>query len=373
VILAITGFSNSGKTTIFNALTGLNLDTTTYPTSITPDLKPHFGMVRVPDKRLERLSVIYKPKKTTHATIEYIDYAGITSTASGGSAAHNTKVFGIIKDSDAIMHVVRVFEDTSVTHPLADINPFRDVKSFETELIFGDLELVEKRLERIESSSKTGKKHDETDIQLLLKCKKALEEEISLRNLAFTDEERRAILSYQFLSIKPEFIVLNVDEKQISSDRLKKLQEEIENYLKNIQQDTIPPVVPLCGKIEMELAQLPQEEAKAFLVDLGLEESAMHKLCRISYNSIGLISFFTVIKDEVRAWTIQKGTAALKAAGKVHSDMERGFIRAEVVHFNDFVSSEEDIVKAKAKGLVRLEGKNYTVHDGDIINFKFNV
>ncbi|MBI5057182.1 MAG: redox-regulated ATPase YchF [Nitrospirae bacterium] len=367
--LTITGFSNSGKTTVFNALTGLNLATTTYPTVISPDLEPQIGMVKVPDVRIERLTAVFDPKKTTYATVEYVDYAGITK----GDVSHNTKVFNLLKDADAVVHVVRAFEDGSIIHPMGSVDTVRDVKSFEAELILGDLELVEKRLQKIEEQAKKGKKQDEADKQLLLKCKKALEEEISLRNLEFNEEEKRLMLPYQFLSTMPEIIALNIDEKDINSDKIKNFQNEIEAYFKSAGQSSVPPVLSLCGKIEMEIAQLPADEAKVFLEDLGIAEPAMNMLCRISYAALGLISFFTVGKDEVRAWTIKKGTTAQMAAGKIHSDIERGFIRAEVVSYEDYVSSGEDMVKAKEKGLFRLEGKTYPVRDGDIINFKFNV
>ncbi len=367
--LIITGFSNSGKTTVFNALTGLNLPVTIYPTSITPELEPHFGVVKIPDTRVDRLSAIYDPKKTTYATVEYVDYAGITS----GDVAHNTKVFNLMKDADAIAHVVRAFEDDAVIHPMAGIDPVRDVKSFEAELILGDLEFVEKRLLRIEDQAKRGKKPGEADRHLLLKCKKALEDEISLRNLEFNEDEKRLMLPYQLLSTMPEIIVINIGEKDINSDRVKNRQHEIEAYFMERRQSAAPPVLAFCGKIEMEIAQLSPDEAKAFLDDLGIDEPAMRKLCHVSYDALGLISFITVGKDEVRAWTIKKGTNAQQAAGKIHSDIERGFIRAEAVHYKDFISSDEDMHKAKEKGLVRLEGKTYLVQDGDIINFKFNV
>ncbi len=379
--LAITGFSNSGKTTVFNALTGLNLDTTTYPTLISPEVEPHTGIVIIPDKRVDRLSSIYKRKKTTYATVEYSDYAGIVSASSGGDASQNSRVFDLIKDADAIVHVVRAFEDDSIIHPMGNTDPVRDVKSFETELILGDLEFVEKRLERIELATKKGKRQDDSGKQLLLKCKKVLEDELSLRNISFSEEEKRIMSSFQFLTTMPEIIVLNIGEKDINSDRIKKIQGEIEDYLdgklqsnlKEKNQNITPPVITLCGKIEMEIIQLKPEDAKAFLDDLKIEEPAMHRLCRISYDAPGLVSFFTVGKNEVKAWTIKKETEALKAAGKIHSDMERGFIRAEVISFSDFVSSEEDMVKAREKGLLRLEGKTYIVKDGDLINFKFNV
>jgi len=367
--LVITGFSNSGKTTIFNALTGLNLEITPYPTLISAEIKPHIGTVRVPDKRLDRLSSIYQPKKTTYSTVEYVDYLGIIPVSSGGSPAQNNKVFDLIKEAEAIVHVVRAFENESVMHPLGGIDPVRDVKSFETELIWGDLEFIERRLEKIELTAKRGLKQDESDRYFLLKCKEALEGETPLRNILFSEEEKRIMLSYQLLSTIPEIIVLNTGEKDLNTDKVKSYQKEIENYYKERKH----PVIAICGKIEMELIQLSQNEARIFLDDLGIEEQAINKLCRVSYEVLDLISFFTVIRDEVRAWAIKKGTTALKAAGKVHSDIERGFIRAEVINFEDFVSSDEDMVKAKGKGLVRLEGKTYVVKDGDIINFKFNV
>jgi len=367
--LTITGFSNSGKTTVFNALTGLNIPTTIYPTVISPELEPHIGVVKIPDARIDRLTTVFQPKKTTHATVEYVDYAGITK----GDVSHNTKVFNLLKDAVAIVHVARVFEDESIIHPLGSVDPVRDVRSFESELILGDLELVEKRLQKIEEQARRGKKQDEADRHLLMKCKKALEDGISLRNLEFNDDEKRLMLPYQFLSTMPEIIVLNIGESDINSDRVKDLRNEIESYFKGTGQSAVPPVVALCGKIEMEIAQLSEDEAKAFLDDLGIDEPAMHKLCHVSYDALGLVPFFTVGKDEVRAWTIKKGTNAQQAAGKIHSDIERGFIRAEVVHYQDFVSSEEDMHKAKEKGLARLEGKTYPVQDGDIINFKFNV
>lgn len=371
--LIITGFSNSGKTTVFNALTGLALETTTYPTSISAEVEPHIGVVKLPDTRIDKLSSIYEPKKTTYTTVEYIDFLGITSASAGGSVSQNTKVFNLIKDADAIVHVVRAFEDESIIHPMNRVDPLKDVASFEDELIFGDLELAEKRLEKIEEQEKKGKKQDKADKDLLLKCKNALEGETSLRDIRFDDEEKRLMLPYQFLTTMPEIIVLNINEEDINSDKTKELRSRIETYFKEKGTGTVPPVITLCGKIEMEIAQLPQDEARAFLDDLGIDEPAMNKLCHVSYDALGLISFFTVGQDEVRAWTIRKGTHAQQAAGKIHSDIERGFIRAETVGFNDFITCEASMATVKEKGLARLEGKTYEVKDGDIINFKFNV
>ncbi len=371
--LIITGFSNSGKTTVFNALTGQALETTSYATSLAAAIDPHPGIVKIPDARIDSLSLKYEPKKTTFATVEYIDFPGITTSAAGGDISHNVKVFNLIKDSDAVVHVVRAFEDESIMHPLGSVNPVRDVTSFESELILGDLEFVEKRIKNIKHQEKRGKKQEETDKKLLAKCQAALEEEKSLRNIEFNDDEKRLMLPYQFLSTMPEIIVLNIDESDLNSDKIKKYQDDIETYFKETGQGVIPPVVILCGKIEMEIAQLPSDEAEAFLEDLGIDEPAMNKLCRVSYEALGLISFFTVGQDEVRAWTIRSATHAQQAASKIHSDIERGFIRAETVAYDDFISSGESMTAVKEKGLARLEGKTYEVRDGDIINFKFNV
>lgn len=365
----ITGLANSGKTTIFNALTGLNLQTTPYPTIISKGLVPHHGVVNVPDKRLDDLSSIFKPKKTTYATLEYIDYLGIMS----GDTSHNKTVFEIMKDADAILHVVRCFEDESVIHPSGGINPLRDVISFETEMILGDLEFVEKRLERINEQLKRGKRPDETDKGFLLKCKEALEDELSLRDIEFTDAEKRLMPQYQFLTTIPEIIVLNIDEDAINSEMVRGLEEDIKGYFNKNRKGLIPPVLTICGRIEMEIAQLPEGDRRDFLKEMGIDEPALNRLIRVSYNLLRYISFFTVGKDEVKAWTIKKDTNALTASGKIHSDIERGFIKAEVVGYDDFVSCDKDMHKVREKGLLRLEGKDYIVQDGDIITFKFNV
>jgi GTP-binding protein YchF len=358
---AIIGLANSGKTTIFNALTGLNLEVTTFPTLAA---EPHTGVVRVPDVRLEKLTGIFKPKKTTQATVEYIDYIGLTK----GDMAQNRKVFDLIRDADAIVHVVRGFADESISHPMGSVGPRRDAETVELEMIFGDLELVDKRLERMEEGAKKGKKPSEDERKLLVKCKEALEHETALRDLDFTEDEQMAMRSLQFMSIKPQLIVLNVAEEEMNSAVTKEATEELRGFFKGRQVR----VLDLCGKIEMEIAQLPADEALAFLDDLGIAEPALNKLIHISYELLGFISFLTAGEDEVRAWTIRKGTDAQKAAGKIHSDIERGFIRAEVVAYDDFIA-HGSMAAAREKGLVRLEGKTYPVKDGDIINFRFNV
>jgi len=362
--LAITGFSSSGKTTLFNAITGLNLPVAIYPTLAESGAEPHIGVVNVPDERVDRLASILKPKKKTYATIEYIDYAGLTK-----DAIQNSNVFNILKDADAIVHVIRAFEDPAVLHPSGAVDPVRDVKEFESELILHDLELIEKRLERIALALKKGKKeeaHGERDF--LAKCRKALENETPLRDIDFNKEEKKIMQTYQFLTTKPEIIILNIGEEDLNTDKERELINKINSSLV-----PRPSSLSLGGKLEMEVSQLPEDERGAFLDSLGIKEPAKNKLCRASYEALGLITFFTVVGDEVRAWTIKKGTPAQKAGGKVHSDMERGFIKAEVISFDDFLLSGESMAIAKSKGLLRLEGKDYIVKDGDIINFRFHV
>lgn len=357
--IALIGLSNSGKTTIFNSLTGQSADVTLYPTT---KGSPHIGVVRVPDKRLEKLSEIFKPKKTTYATVEYIEPIGITK----GDMKQNTEVFEHIKDSDAFLHIVRAFEDERVIHPLGNMDPLRDVKIVEYELMFKDFELTEKRLSAIEQSVRKGKKPDEEEKRVLLKCKLALEKETPLRDVNFSDEELKAIRHLQFLSIKPEVIAINISEAELKGGRSKKTQVVVE------EMKSKSPLLMLSGKLEMELRELSPSEARVFLNELGIDEPITDKLIRLIYEHLGLISFFTVLGDEVRAWTIKRGTSALNAAGRVHSDMEKGFIKAEVISFDDFIKAGS-MSNAKANGLLRLEGKTYTVKDGDIINFRFGV
>lgn len=359
VKVAIIGLSNSGKTTVFNALTGQNIETAIYSTT---SGEPNIGIVKVPDTRVEKLAEIYKPKKSTHATIEYIDYVGLTK----GDLKQNRKVFDLIKDADALVHVVRTFEDDSVIHSGGSIDPLRDIGTIELELIFGDLELIEKRLERMEDGKKRGKKPDESEKKLLLKCKDFLMKEIPLRAVEFNEEEHKAMRSFQFLSTVPEIVLLNINERDLNTNQPKDILSSISANYPSL------PVLTLCGKIEMEISQLTDDEKKPFLDELGIDEPASNKLVHTCYAILGLISFLTLGEDEVRAWTIRKNTHALAAAGKVHSDIERGFIRAEVISFEDFMSAGS-MHAAREKGILRLEGKTYEVKDGDIINFRFNI
>ena len=363
--MAIIGLSNSGKTTVFNALTGQNIETTLYATV---NAEPNFGVVKVPDSRLTRLAEIYRPKKTTQATVEYIDYIGLTK----GDVDQNRKVFDLVKDADAIVHVVRAFDAESVSHPLNDVNPLRDIETLELELVFGDLEFVEKRLERMEDGARRGKKPNEAEKKFLLKCKGVLESELPLRSVTFDEEELKIMKPLQFISTKPEVTVLNIGERDLNSERASSLHRDAERYFADRGISSTSRIVTLCGKIEMDIAQLTSDEARAFLDELGIKEPALNSLIYMSYDLLGLISFLTYGEDEVRAWTIVRGTNAQKAAGKIHSDIERGFIRAEVTSYDDFISLGS-MATVREKGLLRLEGKTYNVKDGDMINFRFNV
>ncbi len=357
--VAFIGLSNSGKTTLFNALTGQNLEMTIYPTT---SGTPNLGVVKVPDERLDKLSEIFKPKKTTYTTIEYIDYIGLTK----GDPVQNRKVFDLIKDVDAIVNVVRAFEDDSVIHPLGTVDPLRDIETVEFELIFEDLELIDKRLDKMEQVLKRGKKPDELEKKILLKCKESLDKGIPLKDVVFDENDQRAIRHLQFISIKPEIIVLNIGEDKLNTIYPKEIEEKIIKHYPSSQ------ILTICGKLEMEISQLPQEEAKLFLNDLKIFEPASIRLIHMCYETLGLITFFTTVGDELKAWSIKKGTNAVKAAGKIHSDIEKGFIKAEVISYYDFITVG-NMSSAKEKGLLRLEGKTYEIKDGDIINFRFHV
>ncbi|MBF0473167.1 MAG: redox-regulated ATPase YchF [Nitrospirae bacterium] len=359
--IAVTGFSNCGKTTVFNALTGQNIPTTIYTGAVED---PVMGVVKVPDERVDRLSEIFDPLKITYATIEFIDYMGIAT----GENDRNRKVFELFKDADALVEVVRAFSDDSVLHPEGSVDAVRDADNFEIELMLLDLELIEKRLQRMEESIKRGKKIEQSEKEILLKCKEALDNNTALRNITFTHEELKAISHLQFVSIMPKIIIVNISEEDIKGDKSASFAESISKKLgfdKN-------KIIVLCGKVEMEIAQLEKNEAKEFLIELGINEPAMSVVIKKSYELLGLTSFLTVGKEEVRAWTIPINCPAPQAAGKIHSDIEQGFIKAETISYDDFIATGS-MQEARKAGRLRLEGKNYLVQSGDIIDFRFNV
>ncbi|MDA8154999.1 MAG: redox-regulated ATPase YchF [Actinomycetota bacterium] len=361
--IGITGFSNSGKTTVFNALTGQNIETTAYATT---SGEPHVAVVGVPDERLDKLSAFYKPKKTTRATVDYVDYLGLTK----GDPKQNAKVFELIRDSDALLHVARAFEDPSVPHPLESVDPLRDAQYLEAELILGDLALVEKRLGKINELAGKGKKDKGADAEkeVLERCMEALESETPLRAAGLGEDDLKAVRHLGFLSLKPELVVFNVSEEALKNGLAAELAKKASEKLKGSVE-----ALALSGKIEMELAQMPPEDAGAFLEDLGVKEPALNRLIRASYRLLDYISFFTAGEDECRAWSITNGTPAKKAAGKIHSDIEKGFIRAEIISYEDFMKVNGSMGEARSHGYLRLEGKDYPMKDGDIVNFRFNV
>lgn len=358
--IAIIGLSNSGKTTVYNVLTGLEIETTVYPSMA---LEPNIGIVKIPDYRLDILSKIFKPKKTTPIAIQYIDCPSIIK----GDLKHNKMIFNFLKDADSLIHIIRSFQDDFIIHPINNINILRDFRIIEDELIFTDFELIEKRLESIELLKKKGKKINEIEKNILLKCKRELEKEKPLRNLKFSNDEKLNLRHLQFISDKSEVIVLNIAELDIN-----KVEEQINQILNLYGNHPLIKVLALSAKVEMDIAQMDEDDAIQFLEDLGIDEPARDRLIRISFENLGLITFFTVGSDEVKAWYVKKGADALTAAGKIHTDIQRGFIKAEVVAYEDFVSLGS-MAAAREKGLLRLEGKKYEVRDGDIINFRFNV
>ncbi len=357
---SIAGYEKTGKTTLFNAITGLDI-----PISYgqTPEHIIHEGIAIVEDPRITTLSNIFKPRKTTYATIQYIDLPGLSKK----DQQRNQKIFEHIKDGEVIIHVIRAFNDTATEHHSQTIDILRDIKSFENELILFDYILVDKRVERINNNLKRGLKEKEDELKLFLKLKEHLEKEVPLRELCFTEQELRLLLPYKFLSTKPLIHVVNHGEH---SDQT--LKSEITSLKEKYVDSTNTSLISLCATLEKEISELPKEDRKIFLKELGIEEPASKLLVMASYKLLGFISFFTVGEDEVRAWTIKKGMTAKEAGGKIHSDIEKGFIRSEVISYKDFIETGS-IKEAKEKGLLRLEGKNYIVEDGDIMNFRFNV
>jgi GTP-binding protein YchF len=348
---------------MFNAITKAGAECANYPFCT---IEPNVGVVPVPDERLDELTKMYNPEKTTHAIIEFVDIAGLVKGASKGEGLGN-KFLSHIREVDSIVEVVRCFEDPNVVHVDGSIDPLRDIETINLELIFADIETVDKRLDRLKKQVKADKKV-QVEIDLFEKIKKTLEEGKSARTLDLNEEEKELVKDAFLLTLKPILYIANVSEAQLENA------EQDANVLKVKQyaQNENAKVIPLCVKIEEELASLEDEDKLEMLSALGLEESGLDKVIKASYDLLGLMSFLTAGEPEVRAWTIKKGTKAPQAAGKIHSDIERGFIRAEVVSYDDLVR-EGSMNAVKEKGLLRSEGKEYIMQDGDIVLFRFNV
>ncbi|MCI5722236.1 MAG: redox-regulated ATPase YchF [Firmicutes bacterium] len=362
--LGIVGLPNVGKSTLFNAITKAGAEAANYPFCT---IEPNVGVVTVPDERITKLHEIYNSKKTVYTTIEFCDIAGLVKGASRGEGLGN-KFLGHIREVAAIVHVVRCFENDNIVHVDGRINPLSDIETINTELILADMEVLEKRIAKTTKNLK-GDKSLQQELDILNKVNDFLASGKSARAMEVTEEEDSFIRSLDLLSYKPIIYVANVSEDDAADDGNNEYVRQVREFAATEDAE----VVVVCAEIEQEISELDDDEKAMFLEEMGISESGLDKLIKASYHLLDLISFLTAGEDECRAWTIKRGTKAPQAAGKIHSDFERGFIRAETIAYDKFIECGGNMAAAKEKGLLRSEGKEYVVKDGDIITFLFNV
>lgn len=362
--LGIVGLPNVGKSTLFNAITKAGAEAANYPFCT---IEPNVGVVTVPDERITKLHEIYNSKKTVYTTIEFCDIAGLVKGASRGEGLGN-KFLGHIREVAAIVHVVRCFENDNIVHVDGRINPLSDIETINTELILADMEVLEKRIAKTTKNLK-GDKSLQQELDILNKVNDFLASGKSARAMEVTEEEDSFIRSLDLLSYKPIIYVANVSEDDAADDGNNEYVRQVREFAATEDAE----VVVVCAEIEQEISELDDDEKAMFLEEMGISESGLDKLIKASYHLLDLISFLTAGEDECRAWTIKRGTKAPQAAGKIHSDFERGFIRAETIAYGKFIECGGNMAAAKEKGLLRSEGKEYVVKDGDIITFLFNV
>jgi len=354
----IIGLPQVGKTSLFKILTKAKIEDRGYSSR-----EAHLGIAKVPDERLDKLAALYQPKKTIYATVEYSDVAALSQ-----EALKEAGFLATLRNMDALIHVVRAFEDDSIPHEKGSIDPLRDIKSVELDLIISDLGQVEKRMERVAKDMKKGRTSElEKEQALLIRCKDKLEQEAPLRELEMTADEKRLVRGFTFLSQKPMLYVLNISESETLGADLEAAVAK--HSVAEVSGRSNAGATAICGKVEADLAEMPEEEAADFLASYGLTESGLHRLIRKSYELLGLISFFTVGEDECRAWTVPLNSRAQEAAGAIHSDLEKHFIRAETIHW-DTLLEEGSEAAARAVGKLRLEGKDYLVKDGDVMHIR---
>ncbi len=361
--IGVVGLPNVGKSTLFNAITEAGAESANYPFCT---IEPNVGIVDVKDERLDVLGKMYNTKKITPASIEFVDIAGLVKGASKGEGLGN-KFLSHIREVDAICHVVRCFDDPNIINVNDSVDPIRDIEIINLELILADLETVSKRYDKLFKLARVGEKQSEQELNVLKKLKTALENGENARTVVLDDEEQKIANSFFLLTTKPVIYCANISEKDIGKDDNEYVLK-VKEYAKKENAETIA----LCAKIEEELTKLDKDEREMFKEGLGIKESGLDKLVKASYSLLGLMSYLTAGETEVRAWTIKKGTKAPQAAGKIHTDFEKGFIKAEVVSYDDLVQAGS-LLQAKEKGKVRIEGKDYVVQDGDVMLFRFNV